>query len=45
MIDANEILKNLAAEAAKQAVNVRAAVRDVTLNGLRGRELSLEQIR
>lgn len=45
MIDANEILKSLAAEVAKQAVNVRAGVRDVTLNALRGRELSLEQIR
>ena len=44
-IDTDEMLKNLAAEAAKQAENVRGAVRDVTLNALRGRELSLAQIR
>jgi|SRR5439155_5392229 len=44
-IDTDDMLKNLAAEAAKQAENVRAAVRDVTLNALRGRELSLAQIR
>jgi hypothetical protein len=41
----DELLKNLAAEAAKQAENVRTAVRDVTLNALRGRELSLSQIK
>ena len=45
IIDAEEMIKNLAAEAAKQAENVRFAVRDVTLNALRGRELSLAQIR
>ena len=45
MIDANEILKNWPRKRPNKRVNVRAGVRDVTLNALRGRELSLEQIR
>jgi len=32
--DANEMLKQMAAEAVKQQAHVRAAVRDLTLNAL-----------
>jgi hypothetical protein len=43
--DTDEMLKNLAAETVKQGENLRAGVRELTLNALRGRELSLVQIR
>ena len=43
--DADEVLKNMAAEAVRQGEGLRAAVREVTLNALRSRELSLGQIR
>jgi hypothetical protein len=43
--DADEMLKNLAAETVKQGENLRARVRDVTLGALRSRELSLARIR
>ena len=44
-IDVDQVLKNLASESIRQGANVRAAVRDVTLNALQQRELTLEQIR
>jgi hypothetical protein len=44
-IDVDQVLENLASESIKQGANVRAAVRDVTLNALQQRELTLEQIR
>lgn len=43
-MDADEVLKGLARESVKQGENLRTAVREVTLNALRGRELTLEQI-
>lgn len=43
--DADEIFKNMVAEAAKQAVSVRVAVRGDLECALRGRELSLAHIR
>jgi hypothetical protein len=43
--DPDEMLKQLAAEAAKQGENLRTAVRELTLNALRSRELSLAQIK
>jgi len=44
-MDADEVLKGLAHESVKQGENLRTAVREVTLNALRGRELTLEQIK
>jgi hypothetical protein len=44
-LDADEVLKNMAAEAVRQGKDLRASVRDLTLNALRSRELSLSQIR
>lgn len=41
----DEILKQLAREAVKHGENLRTAVRDLTLQGLQIRELSLSQIR
>lgn len=41
----DEDLKRLAREAVKQGENLRKAVRDITLQGLQVRELSLSQIR
>lgn len=43
--DANEILKQMAAEAVKQQAHVRAAVRDLTLNALEAREFGINQIK
>ena len=43
--DPDEMLKQLAAEAARQGENLRTAVRELTLNALRSRELSLAQIK
>jgi hypothetical protein len=43
--DPDEILKQLAAQAATQGENLRTAVRELTLNALRSRELSLAQIK
>jgi DNA-binding protein YbaB len=43
-IDPDEMLESLAAEAVKQAGHVRAAIRDLTLQALQARELSLKQI-
>src|ERR1044071_5489158 len=44
-MDADEILKGLARESVKQSENLRAGVRELTLNALRGRELTLAQIK
>ena len=44
-VDADEVLKNMAAEAVRQGEDLRATEREVTLNAFRGRELSLGQIR
>src|SRR4051812_22371019 len=44
-MDADEVLKGLARESVKQGENLRTAVRELTLNALRGRELTLEQIK
>jgi hypothetical protein len=43
-IDPDEVLKSLAAEAVKGTAHVRTAIRDVTLQALQMRELSLKQI-
>lgn len=43
--DADEMVKNLAAKAVRHGENLRSSVRELTLNALRSRELSLAQIR
>lgn len=43
--DPDEMLKQLAAQAATQGENLRMVVRELTLNALRSRELSLAQIK
>jgi hypothetical protein len=44
MIDPDEMLKSMAAEAVKQHTQIRTAIRDLTLKALQVRELSLQQI-
>ena len=44
-MDADEVLKSLAQQSVKQSENLRVAVREVTLNALRGRELTVDQIK
>jgi hypothetical protein len=44
VIDADEFLKSMAAEAVKQREQIRTAIRDLTLEALQMRELSLKQI-
>jgi len=44
-MNADEVLKSLAQESVKQSENLRVAVREVTLNALRGRELTVDQIK
>ena len=44
-MDADEVLRSLAQESVKQGENLRVAVREVTLNALRGRELTVDQVR
>src|SRR5215210_501096 len=44
-MDADEVLKGLARESVKQGDNLRAAVRELTLSALRGRELTVDQIK
>jgi len=44
-MDADEILKGLARESVKQGENLRAAVRELTLNALKSRELTLSEIK
>src|SRR6476469_5819683 len=43
-INADEFLKSMAAEAVKQREQIRTAIRDLTLEALQIRELSLKQI-
>lgn len=43
-IDVDQVLKGLASQSVKQAGNVRATVRDLTLKALQQRELTLDQI-
>lgn len=45
MIDTDEVLKQMTAQAVEQGENLRSAVRDVTLRALQSRELSLAQIK
>jgi hypothetical protein len=44
-MNADEVLKGLARESVKQGENLRSAVRELTLNALRGRELTLAEIK
>ena len=44
-MDQNELLKQLASEAVSKGEQVRAAVRDLTLKSLHGRQLTLAQIK
>ena len=44
-MDTDEVLKGLARESVKQGENLRSAVREITLNALRGRELTLGEIK
>jgi hypothetical protein len=44
-VDADDVLKNMAAEAVRQGKDMRVAVRELTLNALRSRELSLAQMK
>jgi hypothetical protein len=44
-MDADEVLKGLARESVKQGENLRSAVREMTLKALKGRELTLGQIK
>jgi hypothetical protein len=44
-MDADEVLKGLAQESVKQGENLRSAVRELTLSALRGRELTVDQIK
>src|SRR6185295_9108489 len=44
-MDADEVLKATARESVKQGENLRAGVRELTLNALRGRELTLGEIK
>ena len=44
-MDADEVLKGLARESVKQGENLRTAVREVTLNALKSRELTLTEIK
>src|SRR5438045_1118084 len=44
-MDTDEVLKGLARESVKQGENLRSAVRELTLSALRGRELTVDQIK
>jgi hypothetical protein len=44
-MDADEVLKGLARESVKQGENLRTAVRELTLNALKSRELTLAEIK
>src|SRR5260221_2763732 len=44
-MDADEVLKGLARESVKQGENLRTLVREVTLNALKSRELTLAEIK
>ena len=44
-MDTDEVLKGLARESVKQGENLRSAVRELTLNALKSRELTLSEIK
>src|SRR5919201_6905474 len=44
-MNTDEVLKGLARESVKQGENLRSAVRELTLNALRSRELTVRQIK
>jgi len=44
-MDTDEVLKGLARESVKQGENLRTAVRELTLGALRGRELTVREIK
>ena len=44
-MDTDEVLKGMAREAVKQSENLRTAVRELTLGALRGRELTVREIK
>src|SRR5688572_18878645 len=44
-MNADEVLKATARESVKQGENLRSAVRELTLNALRSRELTLSEIK
>ena len=44
-MNTDEVLKGLARESVKQGENLRSAVRELTLNALRSRELTLGEIK
>ena len=44
-MDTDEVLKGLARESVKQGENLRSAVRELTLNALKSRELTLAEIK
>ena len=44
-MDTDEVLKGLARESVKQGENLRAVVREVTLNALKSRELTVREIK
>src|SRR6266850_4630016 len=44
-MNTDEVLKGLARESVQQGENLRSAVRELTLNALRGRELTLAEIK
>ena len=44
-MDTDEVLKGMAREAVKQSENLRTAVRELTLNALRSRELTVREIK
>jgi len=44
-MNTDEVLKGLARESVKQGENLRSAVRELTLNALKGRELTLSEIK
>src|SRR5437879_2952088 len=44
-MDTDEVLKSLARESVKQGENLRSGVRELTLNALKGRELTIREIK
>ena len=44
-MDTDEVLKGMARESVKQGENLRSAVREITLNALKSRELTLSEIK
>jgi len=44
-MNTEEVLKGMAREAVKQSENLRSAVRELTLNALRSRELTVREIK